>query len=62
MAWVPRNGDSTGLVGMFVLAMAALCNDKIPTIRFDQFDNVSDLHLNQPFGSTIYLCRIITRR
>ena len=44
VARVAADGNPPGLPGVFVLAMAALCDDLIPSVLLDHTDYISHLH------------------
>src|SRR5579883_915832 len=57
--WMPHNSNSTSLRRVLVLAMIALCTNQVPSICFDQLDNVSNFHPIYETILNIYFMAVI---
>ena len=48
---------------MFILTVAALCNDTIPAIFLYQFDHIANFHpyAKMQFSFVVLICPMVTR-
>jgi len=53
MAGMTSNGDASWFGGMLVLPIATFCRHAIPTLCFNQFDNIPNFHNSQSLVVTI---------